>query len=105
MISKTSNPPYYAVVFTSIRTDGENGYNESLKNMLDLVKNQKGFLGVESARENLGITVSYWESLDAIKNWKSNYQHIEVQEKGKNLWYKSFKVRICKIEKDYDFKK
>ncbi|MCL4129293.1 UNVERIFIED_CONTAM: hypothetical protein GTU68_037595 [Idotea baltica] len=71
--------------------------------MISLAAKQKGFLGVESAREEVGITVSYWDSLESIKNWKFNMEHTEARNKGRTLWYKHFKVRICKVERDYDF--
>ena len=101
MISSTPKPPYYAVIFTSLRTDGDNGYSEVAERMLELAKQQKGFLGVESAREELGVTVSYWKDIESIKLWKSNGEHIRAQEKGHNIWYSSFKVRISKVEHDY----
>ncbi len=103
MIANTPKPPYYAVIFTSFRTEGNNNYDITSKKMLDLAHRQKGFLGVESARESIGITVSYWDSLEAIKNWKFNSEHKLAQKNGRNMWYKSFKVRICKVEKDYGF--
>ena len=102
MISSTPKPPYYAVIFTSLRTDGDNGYSEMSERMVELAKQQKGFLGIESAREDLGITVSYWKDLESIKSWKSNTEHMNAQKKGHNIWYSNFKVRISKVEHDYD---
>ena len=100
-IAKTPQLPYYAVIFTSQRTEGNRGYGEMAEKMVELASEQKGFLGVESARDNdLGITVSYWESLDAIKNWKENAAHKVAQERGKKEWYKSFALRVCKVERD-----
>ena len=101
MISSTPKPPYYAVIFTSLRTDGDNGYSEMSERMVELAKQQKGFLGIESAREDLGITVSYWKDLESIKSWKSNTEHMNAQKKGHNIWYSNFKVRISKVEHDY----
>ncbi|MCG2459408.1 antibiotic biosynthesis monooxygenase [Flavobacteriaceae bacterium F89] len=98
-----TNRPYYAVIFTSLRTEGDNGYAEMAKRMEALASVQPGFLGLESAREELGITVSYWESMDAIAHWKSNSDHLLAQQKGKGDWYSWYKVRICKIERDYEF--
>ena len=69
--------------------------------MLDLASEQPGFIGVESAREGVGITVSYWENLNTIKNWKANFEHKEAQKLGKKQWYSCFKTRICKVEHDY----
>ena len=94
---------YYAVIFTSTRTEAEAGYAEMAIKMVELAKAQPGYLGMESARSEIGITVSYWESLEAIKNWKANMEHIEAQEKGKTTWYKNYKVRIAKVEREYEF--
>ena len=94
---------YYAVIFTSTRTEVEEGYAEMAIKMVELAKAQPGFIGVESARSEIGITVSYWESLEAIKNWKANMEHVEAQEKGKTTWYKNYKVRIAKVEREYEF--
>jgi len=73
--------------------------------MVELAQQQVGYLGHESARDGLGITVSYWQSLDAIKNWKKNTEHLFAQQQGRKLWYKSFKIRICKVERDYEFER
>lgn len=101
MIANTPKPPYYAVIFTSIRSGKDSGYEEISKNMVELVKKQKGYLGMESARENVGITISYWDSIDAIKLWKNNVDHIAAQKKGRSDWYTYFKVRIAKVEREY----
>jgi heme-degrading monooxygenase HmoA len=101
LIANTPEPPYFAVIFTSTRTEGDNGYGEMAKRMVELAEKQSGFLGIESAREDVGITISYWEDLDAIKNWKANAEHIEAQKMGRKSWYNSFKVRISKVEREY----
>ena len=75
------------------------------RKMEALAEKQPGYLGIESARDELGITVSYWESLEAIANWKSNADHLFAQEKGKTEWYKSYKVRICLVEREYEFER
>ncbi len=73
--------------------------------MVELATRQPGFLGVESARENLGITVSYWESIEAIKNWKQHSEHLLAQKSGQDIWYSAYKTRICKVEHEYGFEK
>ncbi|MEH7501056.1 antibiotic biosynthesis monooxygenase [Neobacillus drentensis] len=99
-IAKTPEPPYYAVIFASQRTEGDSGYGIMADKMVALAAQQKGFLGVESARdEQLGITVSYWESLEAIKAWKENSAHGVAQDKGKTEWYKNFSLRVCRVER------
>ena len=105
MIAKTPKPPYYAVIFTSIKFDGDNTYDAMSEKMVTLAKEQEGFLGVESVRNDVGITVSYWESLEAIAKWKINLDHTEARNKGREIWYRQFKVRICKVERDYSFEK
>jgi heme-degrading monooxygenase HmoA len=104
-IANTPEPPYYAVIFTSERTDGDNHYAEMADLMVQLASVQPGFLGVESAREGVGITVSYWDSLEAIRNWKQNELHLAAQSKGISEWYSTYKTRICKVERDYGFEK
>lgn len=97
----TPEPPYYAVIFSSYRTEGDNGYAEMADRMVELAAEQPGFLGIESAREGLGITVSYWASLEAISNWKNNAEHREAQRLGHQHWYSSFRVRVAKVEREY----
>ncbi|MFZ4288464.1 antibiotic biosynthesis monooxygenase family protein [Variovorax sp. HJSM1_2] len=103
MIAKTPAAPYYAVIFTSLRTDGDNGYGRMSDAMVASAEKQPGFLGVESAREEVGITVSYWESLEAIAAWKRDTAHQVAQQRGREHWYSAYKTRICKVERDYDF--
>ena len=101
VIANTPKPPYFAVIFTSTRTDGDHGYDDMANRMVELAELQPGFLGIESARENVGITVSYWADLESIKNWKANTEHLTAQKIGRKSWYDSFKVRISKVERDY----
>ena len=96
--------PYYAVIFTSTLTKEPEGYSEMAKKMEDLAKSQSGFLSIDSAREDVGITVSYWKSLEAIKTWKQHSEHLIAQQKGRNQWYSWFNTRICKVEREYEFK-
>jgi heme-degrading monooxygenase HmoA len=99
-IANTPSPPYYAVIFTSFRTEGDNGYIKAAARILDIARQQPGFLGYESARQEMGISVSYWESLDAIRAWKEHPEHRKLQELV-SLWYRENRIRICKVERDY----
>jgi heme-degrading monooxygenase HmoA len=105
MIAKTPKPPYYAVIFSSIKKEIDESYNLMSERMMNLAKLQDGFLGVESARSEVGITVSYWKDLESIKKWKLHAAHTEAREKGRSTWYNAFKVRICNVERDYEFEK
>ncbi|MDD2567334.1 MAG: antibiotic biosynthesis monooxygenase [Thiovulaceae bacterium] len=89
------------MIFTSLRTEGDNGYGAMAQKMVELASKQSGFLGVESVREEVGITVSYWSDLESIKNWKANIEHLEAQKLGHEKWYASFRTRISKVERDY----
>ncbi|MDN3556858.1 antibiotic biosynthesis monooxygenase family protein [Halomonas maura] len=100
-IAHTPEPPYYAVIFSSHRTEGDRGYAEMAERMVALAAQQPGFLGMESAREDLGITVSYWDSLEAIRDWKMHAEHREAQRLGHQQWYSGFRVRVAKVERDY----
>lgn len=104
MIANTPAPPYYAVIFTSEGSDRKEGYTETSDRMVELAKEQDGFLGFESASEGISVTISYWKDLDSIRKWKMNAEHRIAQEKGKADWYKAYKTRICLVERDYEFK-
>lgn len=103
MIAKTPRPPYYAVIFSSLKKDDTTGYQEMAGKMEKLAKEQPGYLGFESARDGLGISVSYWKDLESIKNWKAHSEHILAQQMGIKSWYSRYKVRIAKVERDYEF--
>lgn len=95
--------PYYAVIFTSLRTPGDEGYAQMAEEMETLARKQPGFLDAESARDGVGITVSYWESLEAIANWKAQLDHKQAQKQGRQQWYSWYKVRVCRVEREYEF--
>lgn len=105
MIANTFSPPYYAVIFTSLRTEVDEDYDAMADWMMQLAGEQDGFLGVETARDQVGITVSYWRDEESIKNWRNNMEHIEAREKGRSHWYKSYMVRVAKVERAYGFPK
>ncbi|NMM19963.1 MAG: antibiotic biosynthesis monooxygenase [Rhodoferax sp.] len=96
-------PPYYAVIFSSLRTAGENGYGDMADRMVELAAGQPGYLGMESTRgtDGFGITVSYWASLAAIADWRSHAEHRIAQENGKALWYEHYEIRIACVERAY----
>ena len=105
MIATTPQAPYYAVIFTSLRTEGDHGYEDMAQRMVALALQQPGFLGVESAREGVGITVSYWQSLESIRAWKTHAEHLIAQQTGRREWYSQYKTRIAKVERDYGFER
>jgi len=105
MIAKTPLPPYYAVIFSSTMSDNHDGYSEMADLMVKLAEQQDGFLGIESARDEIGITVSYWKDLESIKNWKMQSDHKIAQKNGNSDWYARYKVRISKVERDYEFER
>lgn len=105
-IAKTPEPPYYAVIFSSLRVANEDegdiqDYGTTANRMVELAAQEEGFLGVESARDGLGITVSYWSNLESIKKWRMNSEHVIAQEKGQQKFYSEYKTRICLVERDY----
>jgi heme-degrading monooxygenase HmoA len=103
MIAKTPAPPYYAVIFTSQKSEDDGGYSQMAQRMVELAGLADGFLGMETARNETGITVSYWRDLESIKKWKENAEHLVAQKLGREKWYTNYKTRICKVERDYEF--
>jgi heme-degrading monooxygenase HmoA len=105
--AQTPEPPYYAVIFTSTRTEVDEGYGDMAEKMVAMASEQPGFLGVESARgaDGLGITVSYWESEDAIANWRRNAEHRIAQSHGRGKWYAEFFTRVARVERARAFRR
>ena len=101
MLTNTPPPPYYAVIFSSILSHQTDGYQEMSTHITALARQQDGFLGEDSARSAIGITVSYWRDLESIANWRSNAEHKQAKLLGKSSWYQDYTVRIAKVEKAY----
>ena len=103
--ASTPEPPYYAVIFTSLRTEVDEGYGDMAQKMIELASGQPGFLGVESARgdDGLGITVSYWASEEAIASWRRHADHRVAQAHGRGKWYGQFTTRVARVERATHF--
>ena len=101
----TPTPPYYAVIFTSILSSDDADYHAMADRMIEQVAQQEGFLGFESARDDVGITVSYWEDEAAIRRWKDDVEHQTAQQQGKSRWYDAYTIRIAKVEREYRFER
>jgi heme-degrading monooxygenase HmoA len=100
-IAATPGPPYVAVIFTSLRTEGDAGYAAMSQRMDALAAEQPGYLGIEAAREGLGITVSYWVDEDAARAWKQVAAHLIAQQRGRDVWYSDYRVRVAVVHRDY----
>jgi heme-degrading monooxygenase HmoA len=101
LIASTPEPPYVAVIFTSVRTPGDRGYAETAGAMEELAARQPGYLGLESAREGLGITVSYWRDEASARAWKQVAGHLAAQRRGRQVWYGDYRVRVATVTRDY----
>lgn len=105
-LARTPDPPYWAVIFTSIRTPTDpEGYARMAERMVELATQQPGYLGVESVRDGsgLGITVSYWTSAEAIGEWRRHSEHRLAQERGFADWYAALALRVARVERAHDF--
>ncbi|MEO5709069.1 MAG: antibiotic biosynthesis monooxygenase [Nocardioidaceae bacterium] len=103
-IASTPEPPYVAVIFTSLRTEGDQadqGYARMSGRMDELAAQQPGYLGIEAARDGIGITVSYWADEDAARAWKQVAAHLVAQERGREVWYSDYRVRVAVVHRDY----
>ncbi|GAA1972986.1 antibiotic biosynthesis monooxygenase [Nocardioides panacihumi] len=101
MIAPTPEPPYTAVIFTSLRTEGDDGYAEAAERMEALAAEQPGYLGIEAARDGLGITVSYWVDDNAAAAWKQVAEHLVAQRRGRDAWYADYQVRVATVTRSY----
>lgn len=97
--------PYYAVIFTNLQTHQLEGYSETAQLMEKLASEDPGFLGMDHARDQIGITISYWKNEEAIARWKAQVDHQQAQLLGRSQWYEKYSVRICKVEREYHFER
>ena len=97
----TPEPPYVAVIFTSVRTEGDNGYAAMSARMDELAAEQPGYLGIEAARDELGITVSYWADEASAQAWKQVAAHVVAQQRGRETWYADYRVRVAVVHREY----
>jgi heme-degrading monooxygenase HmoA len=106
-LARTPEPPYYAVIFTSQRTEGDHGYGAMARVMEEMGAKQDGYLGIESVRsaDGTGITVSYWRDEAAILAWKRDTEHQKAQRGGRQTWYAVYEVRIARVERAYGFQR
>ena len=100
---QTEFTPYYAVIFTSALQEDIIGYAEMAEEMEKLARQQKGYLGFESARSDIGISISYWKTKEDIAQWKKQNDHLMAQKLGREQWYKSYTVRVCTVDCEYGF--
>ncbi|MBN8682339.1 MAG: antibiotic biosynthesis monooxygenase [Chitinophagales bacterium] len=103
MLADLFELPYYAVIFSTIRTEGDNGYEAMAEKMANLAATMPGYLGAESARSDIGITVSYWKDLESIRHWKYQSDHVMARDLGREQWYKCYRLRVAKVERAYGF--
>ena len=105
-LASTPAPPYYAVIFASTTSEDSGGYAEAAARMIELAGRQPGFLGIESARDvDAGITVSYWESEEAIAAWKAEAEHAAVRALGRERWYDAYELRVARVERAYNWRR
>jgi len=102
-IANTPKPPYIAVIFTSLLRGESQEYSATARRMEELAREQPGYLGIESARgaDGLGITVSYWATMEAVRSWKAVAEHLVAQRRGRDEWYRAYRTRVCAVEREY----
>ncbi len=101
----SSFEPYYAVIFTSKKSLNDEGYAVMAQEMETLAQQQQGFIGMDSARNEIGITVSYWKTHESIIAWKQHVDHVIAQKMGNEKWYDFYNVKVCKVEREYSFER
>lgn len=100
-VTLTPEPPYVAVIFTAEQSDDVDGYPEMAARMEELAARQPGYLGIESAGDRHEITVSYWVDQTSARRWKQVAEHLEAQRLGAERWYRTYRVRVATVERDY----
>lgn len=101
------DPPYYAVVFTSLRTEDDDGYVETAERMGELVREVPGFLGEDSARTpgGLSVTVAYFRDLAGIEKWREHAEHRAAKAYRREHWYERYSLHIARVEHSHGFER
>ncbi len=96
-------PPYYVVVFTSRRTEVDDGFSVLDAKLYEKAQTYPGFLGMNSFRvaDGWGVALVYWKTLENIDAWRRDEQYRAAKEKGRTVWYSDFWVEICRVEQSY----
>jgi heme-degrading monooxygenase HmoA len=107
VISVTPEPPYTAVIFTSVRSTDTAGYDQTAAEMFALVETQPGYLGAESAHttDGVGITVSYWVDEASARAWRSVLEHVAAQHAGIDRFYRAYRVRVATVVREHAWAK
>lgn len=95
--------PYYAVIFTSTYHMLDDEYEGLDARLIAIAETIEGFIGMDSAGGDFGISVSYWKSEEAILEWRNNADHQVAMKNGIAKWYDYYNVRVCKVERNYEF--
>ncbi len=103
MLDTSFKPPYYAAIFISELSNNDEGYAQMAQQMLELAHTMPGFLGVESAREQVGITVSFWRDEASIAHWRKQAQHVQAQKLGREKWYQNYQIHIARVERFHQY--
>ncbi|MGR6466032.1 antibiotic biosynthesis monooxygenase family protein [Rhizobium sp. PAMB 3182] len=106
-LAKTPRPPYYVVIFSTLRTDGDHGYAAMAEKMDALAAQQPGYLGIDSVRDasGFGITNSYWQDEESVLAWKRNAEHTLARDLGREKWYQCYELRVARVERAYSFER
>ncbi|MFG2990635.1 antibiotic biosynthesis monooxygenase family protein [Streptomyces sp. NPDC048257] len=98
-------PPYVMAVFSNTRAAEDSGYPETLARMNEIVRENPGFLGYESARTpgGLGITVAYFRDHESLTVWREDLEHQAAMKQGRTDWYDSYTLHVATVERSHGF--
>ena len=99
----------YAVIFEVEIKDGcQDEYLRLGAKMRERVSQFDGFISAERfssvVTEGKICSLSFWESEAGILQWKKDLQHTTCQHEGMGALFKDYRIRIAKVERDYQMK-
>jgi heme-degrading monooxygenase HmoA len=80
-------------------------YEAHNRRMEELVREMPGFISVQSysAKDGDHVTIVRFESEAALDAWRFHPEHVEAQQKGRESYYASYWVQVCKTIREYDY--
>ena len=95
-----------AVIFEFTPVEGRFvDYKTLAEGLADDVRNSDGFISIERfesiTTKGKFVSLSFWRDEEAVRKWRNLQKHREAQKKGRGGIFKSYRLRIAAVVRDY----
>jgi len=95
-----------AVIFEFTPAEGRFAdYKALAEGLNDQVRGFDGFISIERFQSisdgGKFVSLSFWRDEEAVRAWRNVMQHREAQKQGRAGIFKSYRLRIASVVRDY----